>query len=447
VSISWIRSFVVGIGFSLGLLLPLFADGWRHDGSGRFPNAKPPVNWSLEDNVSWKVELPGRSLASPVVFSDRVFVTSDPAELMCLSVKDGQTLWQASHEYADVFGDQKGQLIEANLKLAEDIRKQREGLNRKRDEAKKAGQVETQEDIQERMEKLQERYNELTVYPPKPGGDTGNSTSTPVSDGKNIFSVFATGIVSSHTLDGKRNWITFIKGGRGDHSASPLLVDGKLIVHLRDLVALDPSTGDVLWRVATDERHGSPVAAKIGDDFVLLTAAGDVIRTGDGAIVAKRQFRLDHNSPIVERDVVYSMENGAIKALQLPGKLADEIELELQWETSSTRANQLASPIYHDGLLYSVGERGILSVTDAKTGKGVYRKRLDFDGGRVDASLCLAGGLLFVSNTGGTTLVIRPGREFELVAKNDLEGFSSSLAFAGPRMYVRTRKHIFCVEE
>ncbi len=295
------------------------------------------------------------------------------------------------------------------------------------------------------MELLEKRYAALTIYPPKPGGDTGNSTSTPVSDGKNIFAVFATGVVSSHSLDGKRNWITFISNARGDHSASPLLIDGKLIVHLNSVVALNPADGSVLWRAKSDEQHGTPVAARIGAEYVLVTPNGDVIRASDGTIIAKRQFRLGHNSPIVEEGIVYSLEEGAIKAWRLPRDWESEFKLEQLWQAENTRANQLASPVYHEGLLYGVEEKGILTVTDAKTGERIYRKRLDFGSGRVDASLCLAGGLLFVSSTRGTTLVLRPGREFEQVAKNDFEGFSSSLAFSGERIYIRTSRFLFCV--
>lgn len=443
---SWLRYSVMGCLISFTLpALTLQAAGWRNDGSGRFRNANPPVNWSQEENVAWKVELPGRSLTSPVVVGQQVFVMSDPAELICLSAEDGRIVWQRSHEYADVFGESRSQVIEANLARAEDVRRQKDELNHQRDEARKAGDTQKQEQLRREIEALEQRYNELTVYPPKPGGDTGNSTSTPVSDGKNIFAVFATGIVSSHSLDGERNWMTFVAGARGDHSASPLLIDGKLIVHLRDLVALDARSGELIWRVKSDERHGSPVAARVGDETVLVTANGDVIRLSDGAMVVQRQFRLGHNSPIVEDGVVYALEEGAMRALQLPRALEGEANLAVQWETANARANQLASPVYHNGLLYGVTERGILDVVDAKTGKRVYRKRLDIDGGRVDASLCLAGGLLFISSTRGTTLVLKPGREFQQVARNELEGFSSSLAFAGERIFIRSKQHLICV--
>ena len=134
---SWTHHHVIGFFIACSLALSLHAAGWRFDGSGRFPNATPPVRWSKEENVAWKVELPGRSLASPVVVGSRVFVMSDPAELICLSMDDGRAVWQRSHEYADVFGHAKGQMIESNLELARGVLKQKDELNRARDEARK----------------------------------------------------------------------------------------------------------------------------------------------------------------------------------------------------------------------------------------------------------------------------------------------------------------------
>ena len=97
------------------------------------------------------------------------------------------------------------------------------------------------------------------------------------------------------------------------------------------------------------------------------------------------------------------------------------------------------------GLLYGVTEQGILEVSDVETGERVYRRRIDFDGGRADPSLCLAGGLLYLSSNRGLSIVIRPGPEYEELSRNRLEEFSSSLAFAGSRLYVRTRRHLWCI--
>lgn len=434
---------------TIGIFLTptLFAQGWRFDGTGRFPNVNPVLRWGKEENVAWKVKLPGRGLASPIVVDDMVFLATDPAVLHCFRLKDGKEIWQRSHEYANVFGDKKGAEIEANLEEAKTVRKQRDELGRERNAARKAENTAEAERLQKQIEKLDDRYRTLTVYPPKPGGDTANSTSTPVSDQANVFAVFATGVVSSHTINGEQNWMVFLDGARGDHSASPLLIEDKLIVHLQDLFALDAQTGKVLWRTKTDERHGSEVVTKVDGQHVLITANGDLIRVSDGEMVAKNLFRLGHNSPIVEDGSIYAVEDGVIKSLQLPTKLQDIEKLKTQWEAKTSRANQLASPILHEGLLYAVSEQGILDVVDADSGKRVYRKRLEFEGGRIDGSLCFAGGLLFVSNTRGVTLILRPGLEFEEVARNESDGFSSSLAFAKNRILIHTREHLICIGE
>jgi hypothetical protein len=82
------------------------------------------------------------------------------------------------------------------------------------------------------------------------------------------------------------------------------------------------------------------VGLRIGDEQVLVTAGGDVIRVSDGTIIAKRQFRLGHNSPIVKEGVVYTLEDGAIKAWQLPRTFKGEFKLEQHWQAENTRANQ-----------------------------------------------------------------------------------------------------------
>ena len=448
----------VRISISLLLVATAFAPalagrrvGWRYDGSGHFPNTDPPRNWSKEENVVWKTELPGRSLASPVVVGERIFVTSEPADIVCLSTEDGRVLWQHTNQYVDVFGPEKGGHIERNLELARYLRKEIDTLNRERNELRKssearAGDGESTEfqQLEEQIAKLRKQVEQLTVYPPMPGGDTANTGSTPVTDGKNVFVVFGTGIVASYTINGKRNWIEFVEAPR-DHSASPALIGGKLIVHYQNLNALDVTTGKTVWQTPTGARHGSPVVGRVGDTSVVVTPGGAIVRVDDGEILAKNQFRLGHCSPIVHEGVVYAMQDGAIKAVKLPHMKSEEVEL-AAWEADGSRTSRLASPIYHDGLLYGVTDKGVLEVTEAKSGDRVYRKRLGFDGGRVDPSLCLAGGKIYVSNNRGTTVVFRPGRQFQEISRNDLEEFKSSLAFSGRRMYVRTRKHLYCIE-
>src|SRR5262245_14408972 len=70
--------------------------GWRGDGTGRFPDAKPPSEWGKDRNVLWKVALPGTSFGSPIVVGDNVLVVSDPGDLLCVRRSDGKLLWKKS---------------------------------------------------------------------------------------------------------------------------------------------------------------------------------------------------------------------------------------------------------------------------------------------------------------------------------------------------------------
>lgn len=420
--------------------------GWRNDGTGKFPAATPPTSWAANRNIVWRTEMPGRSLSSPVIVENRVFVTAEPAELVCVSVKDGKTLWKRSHQYANVFERAKAERIEKNLELARGLGKEVNALHRQRDAARKANDVDKQKSIDRQINTLRERIAKLTEFPPMPGGDTANTGSTPTSDGTNVFAVFGTGIVSSHTLSGKRNWMRFIEAPGSNHCASPVLIDGKLIVHLRNLIALDATTGKTIWTAKTGARSGSPVVARIDGKSVIVTPEGAVVRVADGRILATKLFQLNYASPIVHDGVIYAMQNSGIKAVRITNAKADQAVTKVLWETTGSRSSRLASPIYHDGLLYSVTEQGILEVYNAGNGSRVYRKRLLFNGGRVDPSISLAGNRLYVSNTRGATVVLQPGKTYREIARNTLkDGNSSSQAFAGSRLFIRTRKFLYCI--
>jgi hypothetical protein len=103
----------------------------------------------------------------------------------------------------------------------------------------------------------------------------------------------------------------------------------------------------------------------------------------------------------------------------------------------------LPSPLVHDGLLYGVTMSGVLEVVDVKTGKQVYRQRLGL--GQIYSSVSLAGDRLFVVDLRGKTAVFKPGRTFERVALNDLEGTGACPVFAGEHLYLRGRQNLYCV--
>jgi outer membrane protein assembly factor BamB len=188
--------------------------GWRNDGTGCFTSTTPPLEWSRTSNVLWKVELPGTSYAAPIVVGDHVYVASDPGDLLCVLRKDGKIVWRKGHA---------------------DVKAPAAGRGRGGPGGGKGGR----------------------------GGDgrtAGNSAATPVSDGKRIAALFGNGVVAVYQPDGKRLWARFIESPRIEKglSASPLLSGDKLIVHIKDMLALDVSTGEEAWRASLTATHASP---------------------------------------------------------------------------------------------------------------------------------------------------------------------------------------------
>jgi outer membrane protein assembly factor BamB len=107
------------------------------------------------------------------------------------------------------------------------------------------------------------------------------------------------------------------------------------------------------------------------------------------------------------------------------------------------RERRLPSPVVHDGLLYGVNTNGILDVVDVKSGETVYRQRLPV--GQTYSSITLAGGLLYVLDLEGKAVVFKPGKRFERVAVNQLEGTGSCPVFADDHLYVRGRQNLYCL--
>lgn len=424
------------------------AVGWRHDGTGNFNASKSPTRWSRESGMAWKSQLPATSLASPVVAGECAFVMAEPNRLLCFRLSDGELLWERSHEYEAIFPPEKVNEIKQQHAESQKVRQEIAELEKQLKSAQEADPNSAESaSLQDRIRKLQQRDEELTVIPPAQADATGNTASTPVCDRENVYAVLGNGIVSSHRLDGQPNWIQFIGKPMPRHSASPLFAGNRLIVHLQQLVALDPRSGEVAWKADTPPRNGTPVALSVGEHAVIVTPAGAIVRAEDGQVLAKDLFDLAYCSPTAHAGVVYAAERGRFLAIKLsPGDGQDTIQTEVLWETRAAQEDRLASPVVHEGLLFSATGSGILDVVDIAAGKVVERKRLQLGEGRVDASLSLANDLLYIQSTGGTTLILKPSPDCPEVARNEADGSSSSPFFADERLLFRTPTHLICLK-
>lgn len=431
-------------GFLAAVAMADDVPGWRGDGTGRFPAARPPKTWSDESNILWKTPLPGRSYASPVLAEGRLYLLSEPTTLLCVDSQNGEILWQAKAGYAEALGEKRAAEIEETHKK---LNQERRDINQTIKELQKADPDDPKlEPLKEKRKAIEERRRDYEKqFPQEKQGGAGNTAATPVFSGGRVYVSLSTGIVAAFTPTGERVWIRHMEPatiGFGG-SASPVIADGKLIVHLQNLVALNPESGEPVWQTELAAKHGTPAIARVEGEDILVTPSGALVRASNGEILKEKLFGLSNNSPLVEDGVIYAHESGKIKALKLPAELQKPIEVETLWETSGARDQRMTSAVLHDGLLYAATRQGLMDVVDAKTGKIVYRKRLEL--GQMFSSAAAAGGMIYFGGRDGKTLVLKPGPDYEEISINELDRYSSTPIFAGERIYLRSRKFLYCI--
>jgi outer membrane protein assembly factor BamB len=417
--------------------------GWRTDGTGAYPDAVPPTDWG-DDHVVWKTKLPGNAFGSPILVGDRVFVVSDPAEVLCLNRADGKVLWQKSHALEDLHDAETARKLTADFTR---LRKERDRLRgehaRARDDADRKAEIKKQLDAVEK--EFQDLGNKYPVPPAVLNRGSGNSAATPVSDGKNVYALFGNGIVCAYSAAGEKRWVKFLEASpiTFGHSSSPVLVDGKLLIHLKDLVALNPNNGEEIWRVALPPTYATAVPMRIGTTTVIVSPSGAVVRVSDGKVLLRNgSLHTSECTALVHDETLYVCGDRA-RALRLTAAGDDAVKVERLWETRISGGRRTPSAVLHDGLLYAVTTDGKLDVLDARSGEAVYQQRLNV--GEVYASATAAGKYLFFGGTKGAAVAVKAGKEYDEAASNKVDGFGSSPVFSGRRLYLRTRQYLYCI--
>lgn len=414
--------------------------GWRGDGTGRFADADPPVEWDAKGKgILWKTPLPSASNSGPVVVGDRVFTAAEPGTLLCYSTKDGRQLWASEITFYDTTPD--------DAEAADIIRRW------------KSAKTDT-EKYAVRKDILRHDYFEM---PPTMGYHFGFNMEytfpTPTSDGERVYVAYGTGLVAAYTVDGKRTWARVLSKPRSSigYTASPLLAGGRLLVPMGgELHALDPATGKTAWTAPHKDCYGSPVRVTVGDTEAVVMPKGNVYRATDGKKLATGAAVNYYQSATAEGDVVYSMrddaftddKDGSAKMLAVKLITKDDGTLTVQklWETA--KPSGYGSPLSLDGVLYASRSKLGLSTFNAKSGAGLTTERVK-TGGENYPSVAACGGHLYVPFQDGKVGVMKAGREPELVATNDLGLQDDQLVggpfFAGNRLYLRTHKFLFCI--
>lgn len=422
--------------------LPAAAQDWpsfRGPGARGIADAQGlPADWDVKSgrNVRWKAAVPGVGHSSPVVWGDRVFLTTAvPAEppalvlgdagginlardkppiswrLVCLDARDGRRLWES----------------------------------------------------------------EASAGAPRAARHVKSSqaNATPVTDGKAVVALFGSGTLAAHDVDGRRRWTvdlgTLNPGLLGDpesewgHASSPVIFEHLAIVQVDKhagsfLAAYELASGKQAWRVERDERPvwATPTLHSSGGRTDLIVVGGLHVRgydprTGRELWRFEDEAEVKTPTPFVSDGLLifaggyrgrplYAIREGASGDVSVPKDAKSGPSL--AWRTEPG-GPYTTTPLAYRGLLYAVRDEGVLGVYDLKTGALVYRERT---GTTHSASPVASDGRVYLAGEDGQLLVLRAGRSFAVEARVEMgETVFATPAIARGALYVRTRGHLYAI--
>jgi outer membrane protein assembly factor BamB len=392
------------------------------DGTGHAPNAGLPLTWAEGKNVRWKTPVHGRAWSSPVILGNQIWVTT--------ATPDGRDL------FAVALDRDSGKIL-FDLKLF---------------------QVATPQ-----------YAHPFNTY----------ASPTPVIEPGRVYVTFGSpGTAAIDTKTGKVVWERrdFECNHYRGAGSSPVIFGDLLLMHFdgsdhQYVVALDKRTGKTVWRTARSidfkdlGPDGKPQAEgdfrKAFSTPHIVTVDGRPIMVSLGAKAAygynprtgEELWRLEERGshsastrPVAGHGLVFyptGFQGSQLLAVRPDGK-GEVSASHVAWRLAKGAPNKPSILLVGD-LIFMVNDAGIVASVEAKTGEMVWRGRVD---GTYSASPLFAGGRIYAFSEDGKTTVLEAGREFKVLAENFLEdGFMASPAVDGRALYLRTRTHVYRIEE
>jgi outer membrane protein assembly factor BamB len=268
------------------------------------------------------------------------------------------------------------------------------------------------------------------------------------------------GEVAAYRLqDGTPRW--HVGGLPAISLSTPILGDGMLFITLtnpigdldENIVKLPPV--DEIFKKYDKNHDGKLTADELPDDLILFTR-GRADKIGDWAKVRELIPYFDKNKDkALDRQeweaMLQQMSKSiadlgiVVAAIRLEGK-ADPHQPEVAW-TVSKAVPEVPSPLYHQGRVYLISERGMVTCRNARSGKEIYRERLGARGACYSSPV-LGDNKIYEATDGGVVVVLKPGDRFEVVAKNDFgEAIFATLALMDNKIYLRTERHLYAIGE
>ncbi len=407
---------------------------WRGPlATGEAPHGDPPLTWSETENVRWKVALPGKGHSTPVVWGDRIFLTT-----------------------AVPFGEKVGPRLDTAPGTHDSV-----PVTRRHSFEVLAFRLSDGEQLWRR--KLKEEF------PHEGGHNTGSyASASPVTDGERLIAFFGSRGLFCLGLDGAVYWEVDLGDMQTKHAhgeaSSPVLHGDTVVVnwdHEGDsfVVAFDKDTGEERWRSTRDEvtSWSSPIVVVHDGKPQVIVPGTERIRSYDletGKVIWECGG-LSKNvvaSPVAADGMVYvgsSYEKRAMVAIRLDGAEGDITNTpNMVWYRRRATPYVPSPLLYGDALYFLNHYQGFLTRVDAKTGDEPHRP-LRLPGIRsVYASLAGASDRIYLVDRSGVTIVLSHASPPEVLASNHLDdSFSASPAIVGHYLLLRGESQLYCLSE
>ena len=374
--------------------------------------------------------MPGGGHSTPIIYGDRIFLTTSNAKgtersVVCVGTANGQILWQKTP-------------------------------------------------VKDVPSEATHNWN-------------GYASSSCATDGKYVIAFFGTPGVFCYDMDGKELWHekfgVFTSETGWGVAASPIIYGDLVIINCdndgqkglkgaknietapENLVALNKKDGKVVWKTPRNQGRGfgTPRLMRVAGGRLDLVLNGPLSCVGYDPATGKELWHSTRTDPgdqarfgepmaVNDDQTMFIMSGrpGPCQALKLPGD-GDLTKANLVWGGSRKGHRDVASPILWDHRVYCADDKDKLSCYDLKTGKELFNERFgDGHGKSLASPIAVRGKLLFLLDN-GTTVVVEPGTKLKEVGMNKLDGgsldFGASPAVADGKLFLRSQTTLYCISE
>jgi len=403
-----------------------------------------PASWDAAsgESLKWKVRIPGLAHSSPVIWGQRIFVTTAVSGRGEATFKPGL---YGSGDASDDTSEHQWKVLALD---------------------KRSGEI------------LWDRTAHTGVPRDKRHIKATYANSSPATDGRYVAALFGSEGLYLYDVEGELKWQKDL--GRLDVGAydapdyewgsasSPILYDDLVIVQCDTqgtsfILAADVETGETVWRVEREEppSWGTPTVVPWPDGDVLVANAANFIRGYDPRS-GEELWRLGGSSSITAPTPIYD-ESGLLVVASgrrpekpifaiRPGARGDITLSEDQTSNEhvawswTRRGPYMPTPLIYEGQLYVLNNDGVFASYEMATGEEIYRVRIPHGGSGFSASPVAADGRIYLPGEDGDVFIVRAGREFGLLGTSSVaETVMATPAISEGMLYIRAKDHLFAI--